>query len=113
MSLADTQQFGILRLIVRDFQAGKAALEAAGYVVNVTPVLATEVPDQPGGLAGVLKIIDAAEVNIEYVYAYTYRNADQAVLLFRFDDPDAAAGVLADHGVNVLSPETLFQRAGE
>src|SRR5512137_283890 len=67
MSLADTQQFGILRLIVEDWQKAKAVLEEAGCVVNVSEVLAVEVPDRPGGLGGVLDAFDQAGLSIEYV----------------------------------------------
>ena len=84
LSLADTQRFGILRLIVRDWQRAKEVLEAAGLVVKVTDVLAIEVPDQPGGLAGVLRAIERAAINVEYMYAFTEKVGDKAVLVFRF-----------------------------
>lgn len=108
LSLADTQQFGILRLIVPDWQSAKQVLEAAGAVVNVTDVVATEVEDKPGGLADILAIIDDAGLNIEYMYAFTFRRNDRAVLVFRFDDPDAAAEVLQGKGINVIGEVELF-----
>ncbi len=108
LSLADTQQFGILRLIVPDWQSAKQVLEAAGAVVNVTDVVATEVEDKPGGLAEILAIIDEAGLNIEYMYAFTFRRNDRAVLVFRFDDPDAAAEVLQGKGINVIGEVELF-----
>jgi len=111
LSLADTQQFGILRLIVRDWQAAKAALEAAGFVVNVTEVVATEVADRPGGLADVLDIIEQGGINIEYMYAFTFRMGDKAVLVFRFNDPDAAIALLQKKQINVISSVELYERA--
>lgn len=111
LSLADTQQFGILRLIVRDWQRAKAVLEQAGLVVNITEVVATEVADRPGGLAEVLSIIEASGINIEYMYAFTFRMGDKAVLVFRFDNPDAAINLLRARGINVIGSVELYERA--
>ena len=102
LSLADTQQYGILRLIVRDWQRAKAVLEAAGFVVNVTEVVAIEVPDRPGGLAGVLRVIEQADINVEYMYAFTEKRDDKAVLVFRFENADAAIHALKHSEVNVI-----------
>ena len=111
LSLADTRQFGIMRLIVRDWQKGKAVLEAAGFVVSDTEVVATEVADRPGGLAEVLEIIEDGSVNIEYMYAFTFRSEDKAVLVFRFDNPGAAISLLRAKGVNVIAGVELYERA--
>ena len=113
LSLADTQQFGILRLIVRDWQKARDVLEQAGWVAKVTEVVATEVEDRPGGLAKVLQVIEQADTNIEYMYAFTFRRGDRAVLIFRFDDPDEAVSVLTGSGIEVISEEELFARAEE
>jgi len=111
LSLADTEQFGILRLITRDWQKAKQVLEGAGNVVKVTEVVATEVADRPGGLAEILGPIEEAGINIEYMYAFTSRSGDKAVLVFRFDDPDAAIGVLQDKAINVIGSVELYERA--
>ncbi|HDP35604.1 MAG TPA: ACT domain-containing protein [Candidatus Hydrogenedentes bacterium] len=111
LSLADTQQFGILRLIVRDWQQAKAVLEKAGVVVNVTEVVATEVEDRPGGFVRILDIIEAAGINIEYMYAFTFRSGDKATLVFRFDNPDAAIETLTTGGVNVIGDVELYRLA--
>ena len=111
LALADTQQFGILRLIVKDWQRARAVLEAAGSVVNVTEVLAIEVGDRPGGLLAVLDVLDRAGLDIEYMYAFTAGpRTRRATLVFRFEDPDAAIPVLAEHGVNVVGHADLFER---
>ncbi len=113
LSLADTRQFGILRLIVREWEKAKTVLEKAGCVVNVTEVVATEVADRPGGLAEVLSIIDDARLNIEYMYAFTFRKEDKAVLVFRFDAPDVAIKALQAKGINVISGVELYSRAAK
>ncbi len=110
LSLADTQQFGILRLLVRDWQQAQKVLEAAGMVVNVTEVLAVEVPDQPGGLADLLDVVGRSEVNVEYMYAFAEKLDDKAILVLRFDNPDKAIRSLADGNVNVLNSVELYQR---
>ena len=110
LSLADTQQFGILRIIVRDWEQAKKALEGAGCVVNVTEVVATEVDDKPGGLARILEVIEGAKLNIEYMYAFTFRHEDKAVLVFRFNDPDAAVKILQERGINVIGNVELYGR---
>jgi len=111
LSLADTRQFGILRLILKDWEKARAALQGAECVVNVTEVIAIEVEDRPGGLADVLEIIEKAGVNLEYMYAFTFRSEDKAVLVFRFEDPDAAIKLLQSKGVNVIGSVELFDRA--
>lgn len=111
LSLADTQQFGIMRLIVRDWVKAKEVLEKTGFVVNVTEVVATEVADKPGGLANVLAIMEGGGVNIEYMYAFTFRSGDKAVLVFRFDNPDAAIELLKKKNINVVGGVELYERA--
>ncbi len=113
LSLADTQQFGIMRLILKDWEKGKEVLEQAGSVVKATDVVATEVEDQPGGLAHVLTVLEKAGINIEYMYAFTFRLEDRAVLVFRFEDPDAAIEVLSSNDINVVDSVELYKRAGE
>jgi len=111
LSVADTQQFGILRLIVRDWEQAKQALEQSGCVVNVTEVVATEVEDKPGGLAEILDIIEDAGLNIEYMYAFTFRSGDKAVIVFRFNNPDLAIQALQRKNINVINGVELYDRA--
>jgi len=108
LSLADTQQFGIVRLIVEQWERAKEVLERAGHVVNVREVVAATVTDRPGGMAELLDTIGKAGVNIEYMYAFTFRHGAEAVLIFRFDDPDKAIAALQNAGRNVLDSITLF-----
>jgi hypothetical protein len=101
LTLADTERFGILRLIVSDWARAAVVLEKAGYVVNVTEVVAIEVSDRPGGLTEVLQALDG--INVEYMYAFPFGRGDKAVLIFRFDQPDAAIERLRAAGVSVVS----------
>jgi hypothetical protein len=112
LALADTERFGILRLIVSDWEKARTVLQDAGYVANVTEVVAVEVADQPGGLAEVLGVLEDSAVNIEYMYAFTFGRNDRAVLIFRFDKPDAAIDRLRTAGINVVSGVELARRMG-
>jgi len=111
MSLADTQQFGILRVVVKDWARARQVLEAAGQVVKVTQLLAIDVPDRAGGLAKVLEAFERAGLGIEYMYASGVGvHGKTAALLFRVDDPDGAALKLGAAGVALVSAEELFRR---
>jgi hypothetical protein len=110
LTLADTQHFGILRMILSDWQRAVELLGAAGYVTNVTEVVAVEVPDQPGGLTQLLDIINGSGVNIEYMYAFTFGRDAKAVLIFRFDQPDRAIQLLQGAGINVVGSVDVYQR---
>ena len=113
MSLADTQQFGILRLVVRDWRRAQEVLEKVGTVVKVTDLLAIDVPDRPGGLAAVLAAFEQHGLGIEYMYPFTHRERDRsATLLFRLEDPDGAARLLSGGGVRLVPAEELFRRVG-
>jgi hypothetical protein len=109
LSLAETQQYGILRLIVREWQRARDVLTAAGFVVNVAEVLAVEVPDRPGGLADVLQVVEQAGINVEYLYAFTEKRNNRAVLVFRFADIDAAIRALERSAVTLLGNVALFE----
>lgn len=110
LSLADTEQFGILRLIVSDWKRGAEILQEAGYVVNVTEMVAVAVPDCPGGMVSVLETLEGSEVNIEYMYAFPFAHQDRAVLLFRFDKPDQAIARLQSGGIDVLQGIEIYER---
>jgi hypothetical protein len=103
LSVADTKQFGILRLIVSEPKRALQLFQDAGYVVNVTEVVAIEVPDRPGGLSEVIAVFENSDINIEYMYAFPFGRAETAVLIFRFDRPDAAVELLRAARVSVVS----------
>jgi len=108
LSLADTTDFGILRLIVNDGEKAKLVLKDKGFTVSKTEVVAVEVPDRPGGLAAILQTLDAVQINVEYMYAFVERCGGNAVIIFRFDETDKAIDVLKNNSFNVLAGERLY-----
>lgn len=103
LSVADTADFGILRLIVDKVEEAKKVLKDSSFTVGKTTVIAVEVPDKTGGLASVLKVIEVAELNVEYMYAFVNKSGEDAVLIFRFDEMDTAIRVLQEKGFTILS----------
>ncbi len=108
LSLADTADFGILRLIVNDTDRAKEVLKKNGFTVGKTEVLGVEVPDRPGGLAGILEILAREDINVEYMYAFVQKSADSAIIIFRFDELDRAIEALTRGGVRILKGEEIY-----
>lgn len=108
LSLADTSDFGILRLIVNDNNKAKEALKRHGFTVGKTDVVAVEVEDRPGGLHKILGSLFNAGVNVEYMYAFVQQSGSNAVIIFRFDNLDEAVRVLQANGVTVIEAEKLY-----
>lgn len=108
MSLADTQDFGILRLIVENPVHALEVLKAAECVVSVTQVMAVSIADAPGSLSKVLRALSESQISVEYLYAFITRQAGSAYVIIRVEDTERAVGVLADHGIATASPEELY-----
>lgn len=108
MSLADTADFGILRLIVNDTENARKVLKEKGFTVGTTEVIVVEVADKPGGLAGVLQILKKSEINIEYMYAFTQKSGETGLIIFRFEKLDEAINALVKSGVRLLSGEEVY-----
>ena len=106
LSLADTSEFGILRLIVNDYEKAQAALKSKGFTVGRTGVVAVEVSHQPGGLNKILQLLEQKNINIEYMYGFPYQGA-AAIIIFRFDRSEAAVEVLQENGVRVFSEKDI------
>ena len=102
LSLADTADFGIVRMIVDDHEKAKQVLSERGHVANVREVIAVCVPDRPGGMAEVMQVLDKAQANIEYSYAFAFHKGEKAVLVFRFDDSAKAESALKAAGLTTL-----------
>lgn len=98
LSLADTSEFGILRLIVDDPLAGKKALNEAGIVVRVTNVLALTMDDTPGGTLGVLRLLAESGIGVEYMYACTGKTTGKAFMIIQAEELDAAEAILQRNG---------------
>lgn len=104
LTIADTADFGILRLIVPAPERALAFLKSQGFAVSETEVIAVRVPDEPGGLAGVLDLMERNQINIEYMYAFVGKSGADAVVVFRVDDTgiDRAINLLQQHGIKLL-----------
>ncbi len=108
LSLADTSDFGILRLIVNDPERAYTLLKQNGFTVGKTEVIAVEVPDVPGGLASVLRVLSANDVNVEYMYAFVEKSSDFAVMIFRFDEVDKALETLEKAGIKTIEGVKIY-----
>jgi hypothetical protein len=109
LMLSDNGEFGLLRLLTPDVEKAKVTIAAGGYAVTTTEVVALQVPDRPGGLAGVLVLLENAGVSVEYMYAFAERPGTDAVMVFRFDNTDKALAALQAAGVPVFKPVDLFK----
>lgn len=108
LSLADTSDFGILRLIVNNTEKAKATLVDHGFTVRISEVIAVAIPDTPGALGNLLSIMEHAGLNVEYMYAFVEKNMDQAIIIFRFDDTDKAIETLMENDINVIEENSLL-----
>ena len=98
LSLADTSEFGILRLIVDQPEEGKKILSEAGIVVRVTNVLSLTMEDAPGGMLGVLRLLSESGIGVEYMYAFAGKNDGEAFMIIQTEEPEAAEGILMRGG---------------
>ena len=113
LSLADTSDFGILRLLVCDVDAAKAVLKAKGFTLGTNRVVAVELPDQPGGLDDIMQLLSKNGVNVEYMYDYVpraYHNTGKTVIIFRFDKVDQAVDLLKANGKVIVNQDQLCAR---
>ncbi len=108
MSLADTKDFGILRIIVSDADKAKSTL-SANYIVMETRVIAVKMDDQAGALNNILQTLEKAQINVEYMYAFTGADAGSAYVVLRVDDSEAAEAALRTGGVALLTDEELHR----
>lgn len=108
LSLADTSDFGILRIIVSDTEKAKKVLKDNGFTVGKTEVLAVEVEDRPGGLSKILNAMKNAGINVEYMYAMVQKSSGKAIIIFRFDEIEKAMDVLNRAGIGILKGEDVY-----
>ncbi len=108
LSLADTSDFGILRLIVSDFDAAKAKLKENGFTVGRTTVVAVEVDDKPGGLNNILTLLQNEGINVEYMYAFVQQSGKDAIIIFRFDRTDQAIEILSKNNITTVPGKKLY-----
>ena len=103
LSVADTQEFGILRLIVSDVEKAKAALSENDCVVSITKVIGVEIPDVAGGLSNVLELMSENNINVEYLYAFITISGQHAYVVLRVENNDKAAEILKANGVKLVT----------
>jgi len=109
LSIADTIDYGLLRLIVNNPDLAVKVLTDEGFTVAETEVLAIEVPDKPGGLAGIIEILSAKNLNIEYMYAFVGRSGEHAIVIFRVEPIDEGIEALKGGGARILTGEELYE----
>ncbi|RLE12874.1 amino acid-binding protein [Candidatus Aerophobetes bacterium] len=109
LAIADTTEFGILRLIVDDPQRAQNVLEKRGFAAKQTDVIVVKVADKPGGLARSLKILKESALNVEYLYAFVKQSSENALVVFRVEKTDEALKVLQQSGVEILKPEEIYK----
>jgi hypothetical protein len=109
LSLADTSEFGILRLIVDDHEKAKTILKEQSFTVGRTHVVAVQVEDRPGGLDTILRLLSDNGINVEYMYAFVQAANKSALLILRFDKTDKALEVLTAHKIPIIPGETLYR----
>ena len=107
LSLAEAEDFGIARIIVNDVYNASTVLKDAGYVFSITKVLAVEMPDEPGALSRVMRILGNQEINLEYMYAFTSRKKGTAYMILRVEDNQKAVEVLKKEGIRPICQDEL------
>ncbi len=107
LTIAETEDFGVLRIVVDKTEEAIKCLRENAFVANITDVVAVEVGDKPGGLAAVLKKLSENNVNIEYMYGFMEKFSDNALLVFRFEDIDAAQKVLTENNIKIVTKEEI------
>jgi hypothetical protein len=108
LSLADTSEFGILRLIVQDPEKAKKTLEDNDFIVKIKNVIGVELSDTPGGLASVLKVLYDNKINLEYLYAFTHEKSEKAILLLQAHDLNSLIKVLEKNNTKLVLPEEVY-----
>ncbi|RCX19988.1 hypothetical protein DFR58_10257 [Anaerobacterium chartisolvens] len=108
LSIADTTDFGILRLIVNKPEEAEKVLKESGFTVSGTNVIAIAVPDKPGGLGKALEVMEAESIGIEYMYAFIGKASDEALVILRVEEPERAIKVLTERNIKVLSCHTVY-----
>ena len=108
LNIAETTDFGILRIVVDQPEAALRLLREHHFVANVTDIVAVEVNDRPGGLAAVLRVLSQHDINVEYMYAFAEKKSDQALVVFRFEDPEKAIRVLTENHIAIARQTDLL-----
>jgi hypothetical protein len=108
LSIADTSEFGILRMIIPEPELARKILEEANFVVKVNDVIAVSVSDEPGGLESILAALNKSDINVEYLYAFVEKKGKNAIVVIRTEDIDAGIDALENSGITVLSSKEVY-----
>ncbi len=108
LSIADTTDFGILRLIVNDPEKAIKILKSNEFTVSETDIIAVQVPDQPGGLARILETLEKCKINIEYMYAFVGKSSENAIVVFRVEDIDRAITLLRESNIKLMTGQEIY-----
>ena len=103
LSIAETEDFGILRLIVNDEETAEKVLREEGYLIKITDIVGVKIGDAPGKLSAALKVLDDNKINIEYLYAFMARTEKHAYVVIRVEDNDAAEAALTSAGFHLVT----------
>jgi len=103
LNIAETDDFGVLRMVVDRPVEALAALKTGGFVANTTDIVAVEIDDTPGGLSKILKVLSDADVNVEYMYGFIEKRSNNAIMVFRFESPEKAITILSGAGIKVIN----------
>ncbi|MCK9595020.1 MAG: ACT domain-containing protein [Candidatus Omnitrophica bacterium] len=107
LTVAENEEFGILRIVVDKPDEAAALLKKNGFIASLTDIVAVEVADEPGGLVKILKILAAKNINVEYMYGFVEKASQKAILVFRFEDPDAALALLKENKINIVGKKDM------
>ena len=108
MSMADTSEFCILRLVVDNPNKGKNILEENNFLVKTVDIIGVEMTDTPGGLTSILKTLKDSNINLEYLYAFTHDKSNKAILLLHSDNIDKLIKTLTDNNINIVPPNDIY-----
>ena len=103
LNIAETDDFGVLRMVVDKPKEALTSLKTAGFVANTTDIVAVEIDDTPGGLSRVLKVLSEADINVEYMYGFIEKRSNNAIMVFRFESPEKAIAKLSSSGIKVIN----------
>jgi len=109
LTIAENDEFGILRMVVNDPEKAIKVLKDNGIVAKQTEIIAVEVEDKPGGLAGILKALEDSNVNVEYMYGFVEKHTDKALMVFRFDNIDEAIKVLTKNNIKIVAKNDVIK----
>jgi hypothetical protein len=107
LTIAETESFGVLRIVVDKTEEAMKVLKDKDFTANITDVVAVEVSDKPGGLAGILKVLAGNDINIEYMYAFVEKSSDNALMVFRFEDTAAAQQILQQNNIKIVTEQEI------